>query len=1157
MTYAYCQAAGGTWQGYSIGCTGLPPGFSGNDATSTNNETLTVNTTDTTMSQWAPGANCGTSYVSNDTGWFTNLGASSCWGGGPQYKNNMLFHAARQRSYQFTSPQCTQTIGFEFLKFREVKCPVSWAQRVKPNGDLQCYIPGETECTKCGNPVSYISGAKTQEETDYVGAGNGALEFRRYYNSLGYYRTPGSLGGGPSGSDYWRHSYMRELIPVTGNPQLMAVLRRENGTLRHFDGSGKEILNRTGAADRLQLIAGVGYDLTLANYDVEHYSLSGRLTSITTRAGVTTALAYDTGGQLTTVTNSFGQALSFVYDIHGRLATLTLPDTTSAITYAYDDMDRPVSVTFADSTVRQYHYEDSNDGWLLSGITDESAIRYSTYTYDTAGRVAVSEHAGGAEQMTMYYGSADLNYVPTSATDALGMNHGAATTNVGGVFRVSSYYKAQAGTGSKSQLLEYDTQGNVSQILEFPMDNSGNRTKSTYVYDPVRNLETSRTEGLTQLGTTPDARTITTQWHPTFRQPSQISVYAGDTAAGVPKRVTSYTYDASGNTLTKTVTDTTVTPNVSRTWTYTYNSYGQVLTEDGPRTDVSDVTTYAYYSCTTGSQCGQLSTVTNAAGQVTSYNTYNPHEQVTQMTDPNGVVTTLAYDLRQRLTGRCVGGTLPTCTGGEKSSYEYWPTGLVKKVVMPDTSFVSYSYDAAHRLTAVTDGLGNHINYTLDAMGNRTATVTTTYVYNIDGNQTGVNAPLARNTVKDYDRLNRLKQVTDPASGVTQFGYDATDNLTAVIDPTTKATNYTYTGFGDLKTQTSPVTGLTTNVYDSGGNLGTSTDARNVVTAYSYDALNRVTSAAYTLSGNADQTISYTYDAGTNGKGRLTGASDANHSLTWQYDALGRVTSKSQMVSGINLSVSYGYVNAQLTTMTTPSGQAVIFGYTNNQVSSISVNGTTVLSGVAYEPFGPARTWTWGNATTEIRLHDTDGNVSLISALESSSYTLDNAFRITGISNASTPSASWTYGYDNLDRLTSANAAANISWTYDANGNRQTQLGAAAPVYPASNVTLNYNNRGRMISATDNGSSSYTYNALGQRIYKNGNSGNIVFMYDESGHLLGEYSNSGALIQETVWLGDIPVASIRPGSPAALYYVHADHLNTPKMITRPADSAVM
>jgi RHS repeat-associated protein len=183
--------------------------------------------------------------------------------------------------------------------------------------------------------------------------------------------------------------------------------------------------------------------------------------------------------------------------------------------------------------------------------------------------------------------------------------------------------------------------------------------------------------------------------------------------------------------------------------------------------------------------------------------------------------------------------------------------------------------------------------------------------------------------------------------------------------------------------------------------------------------------------------------------------------------------------------------------------------------------------------------------------------VSLISALESSSYTLDNAFRITGISNASTPSASWTYGYDTLDRLTSANAAANISWTYDANGNRQTQLGAAAPVYPASNVTLNYNNRGRMSGATGSASSSYIYNALGQRMAKSSGGATTLFAYDESGHLLGEYSNSGALIEETVWLGDIPVASIRPGSPAALYYVHADHLNTPKMITRPVDSAVM
>jgi len=34
-------------------------------------------------------------------------------------------------------------------------------------------------------------------------------------------------------------------------------------------------------------------------------------------------------------------------------------------------------------------------------------------------------------------------------------------------------------------------------------------------------------------------------------------------------------------------------------------------------------------------------------------------------------------------------------------------------------------------------------------------------------------------------------------------------------------------------------------------------------------------------------------------------------------------------------------------------------------------------------------------------------------------------------------------------------------------------------------------------------------------------------MQDESGHLIGEYDGSGNLIEETIWLGDIPVATLR------------------------------
>ena len=64
----------------------------------------------------------------------------------------------------------------------------------------------------------------------------------------------------------------------------------------------------------------------------------------------------------------------------------------------------------------------------------------------------------------------------------------------------------------------------------------------------------------------------------------------------------------------------------------------------------------------------------------------------------------LAYDARQRLTDRCVGGTLPSCTGGELTHLDYWPTGLLKKVTNPDGSFIEYTYDAAHRLTEIEDG---------------------------------------------------------------------------------------------------------------------------------------------------------------------------------------------------------------------------------------------------------------------------------------------------------------------------------------------------------------------------------------------------------------------------------------------------------------------
>jgi len=80
--------------------------------------------------------------------------------------------------------------------------------------------------------------------------------------------------------------------------------------------------------------------------------------------------------------------------------------------------------------------------------------------------------------------------------------------------------------------------------------------------------------------------------------------------------------------------------------------------------------------------------------------------------DPNGVVTDYTYDLRQRLKTVSV--------AGQTTTYDYWPTGLLKQVTQPDASWVAYAYDDAHRLTGISDSLGNSVTYTLDNAGNRT-----------------------------------------------------------------------------------------------------------------------------------------------------------------------------------------------------------------------------------------------------------------------------------------------------------------------------------------------------------------------------------------------------------------------------------------------------
>src|ERR1700676_2323752 len=176
----------------------------------------------------------------------------------------------------------------------------------------------------------------------------------------------------------------------------------------------------------------------------------------------------------------------------------------------------------------------------------------------------------------------------------------------------------------------------------------------------------------------------------------------------------------------------------------------------------------------------------------------------------------------------------------------------------------------------------------------------------------GAPARKALNALRTWARSTRYARSNSIPRDVDLMNFDPNNALTQVTDSRNLVTTYQNNGFGEVKTLASPDTALTTNTYDSGGNLQTTADARGAVATYTHDALNCATSVAYQIGGTIDQTIFYSFDTGTNGSGRLTGASDASHTLSWNYDAQGRLTTKSQSVGGIAKSVSYTYTNGDI-----------------------------------------------------------------------------------------------------------------------------------------------------------------------------------------------------------------------------------------------------
>jgi YD repeat-containing protein len=523
------------------------------------------------------------------------------------------------------------------------------------------------------------------------------------------------------------------------------VLRRGNQRASYFS-SSSQFSTTADIRDRITPILAVdgsrsGWAVKNGDTEaIETYNADGYLISSTALNRQTTTFAYSDAttpanvapraGLLLQVTDAFGAALSFSYDTQGRLAQMSDP-AGGIYAYVYDAENRLQSVTYPGGKHIEYLYNETGMAspqmpTALTGIIDENGSRYATFTYK--GYEAVTtEHAGGVNKYSL---SSEYS-TQTSVTDPLGTIHYYNFSDT--LFGIKRYTGEQqprpTGSGSVTKSITYDANANVASVTDF------NGSKTTYTWNLTRNLETSRIDG---AGTTA-ARTISTEWHPTLELRTRIAE---------PKRLTVYTYDENGNLLSQTVRATTdvngttgfnaTLTGTPQTWTYTYNAQGQRLTAKGPRNDINDTTRYTY------DMAGNLTSITNGAGHITTLSDYDPHGHVGKITAANGLETTFSYTPRGWLSSSNV--------GGETTSYTYDGVGQLTGVTLPDNSTVSYTYDPAHRLTAISDSAGNSIAYTLDNMGNRT------------GEQVkDATGALARQISRAYDPLNKLKTVTGAA----------------------------------------------------------------------------------------------------------------------------------------------------------------------------------------------------------------------------------------------------------------------------------------------------------------------------------------------------------------------------------------------------------
>lgn len=219
---------------------------------------------------------------------------------------------------------------------------------------------------------------------------------------------------------------------------------------------------------------------------------------------------------------------------------------------------------------------------------------------------------------------------------------------------------------------------------------------------------------------------------------------------------------------------------------------------------------------------GNVISSTDKEGNITKY-VYNDKNQLIEEQDSEGIKTINKYSGPNLIS---------TQIGEEVTKYEYDKYGRQTKVIYPNSTFITMSFDDTNKKSIIKDANGNFTSTTHNDFGQ--------VISETDGEN--------RATGYKYDLLfpEVKTAVIDGNGNITSYQYDKNGNIITVINPNQKKKTYIYDGNDQLLESNFPISGMLTNkiinTYDDTGNLKTVKYNSGITQQFNYDEKNQLIS---------------------------------------------------------------------------------------------------------------------------------------------------------------------------------------------------------------------------------------------------------------------------------------------------------------------------